>query len=58
MRFGIALQSNKTRVVAQCRDADFERLVVLTLMDARYSVPKCAGQACEMDLPFSVTLHR
>jgi len=44
--------------VVKSPNPDFERLVVLTLMDARYSVPKCAGQACEMDLPFSVTLHR
>jgi len=50
--------SPKTVSVVKSPNPDFERLVVLTLMDARYSVPKCAGQACEMDLPFSVTLHR
>ena len=48
----------KTVSVVKSPNPDFERLVVLTLMDTRYSVPKCAGQACEMDLPFSVTLHR
>ena len=42
--------------VLDSSDDDIRDLVSKALMSARYKAAKCAGSACEMDLPFSLEL--